>query len=386
MECGPLNPWNVSAPERFSPYARGAPVLPRRTSPEIPQAPERPVGLMERISAMSRVSKPSRTSAIFVATAASLAAMTAYNIYRARKTEREHPPTGRFVTVDGVRLHYIEKGEGSPVVLLHGNVVTAEDFQTSGVLDLLARRHRVIAFDRPGFGYSERPHGSAWSARKQAELLKEAFVILGINRPVVLGHSLGAAVALALALNHPDAVKGLVLLSGYYYPSLRADVLLSSPAAIPIVGDLLRYSISPLLGRLMQPLLLKGMFAPLPVPASFAKGSTPDMSVRPGQIRAESEDGVAMIPAAMAMRHHYQELTMPVVIMAGTKDRVVNVKQPRRLHAQIPHSTLRLVPGVGHMLHYAVPEEVAETIEEAGGLGTKLRRTRQDSASYPAAA
>ena len=125
------------------------------------------VGLIERDSAMSRVSKPSSASAMFLATAASLGAITAYNIYRARKAEREHPPTGRFVTADGVRLHYIEKGEGPPVVLLHGNVVTAEDFQTSGVLDLLARRHRVIAFDRPGFGYSDRPHGSAWSARRR---------------------------------------------------------------------------------------------------------------------------------------------------------------------------------------------------------------------------
>ena len=116
------------------------------------------MGLIERDLAMGRVSKPSRTSAIFIATAATLAAMTAYNVYRARKVEREHPPTGRFVTVDGVRLHYIEKGEGPPVVLLHGNVVTAEDFETSGVLDLLAKRHRVIAFDRPGFGYSDRPH------------------------------------------------------------------------------------------------------------------------------------------------------------------------------------------------------------------------------------
>ena len=106
--------------------------------------------------------------------------MTAYNIYRARKAEREHPPTGRFVTVDGVRLHYLEKGEGPPVVLLHGNVVTAEDFQTSGVLDLLATQHRVIAFDRPGFGYSDRPHGSAWSAGAQADLLSGALVVLGI--------------------------------------------------------------------------------------------------------------------------------------------------------------------------------------------------------------
>ena len=333
---------------------------------------------------MNRVSTPSRASAILVATAATLGTMAAYNVYRARKTERQHPPTGRFVTVNGVRVHYLEKGEGSPVVLLHGNVVTAEDFRTSGVLDLLAKRHRVIAFDRPGFGYSDRPHGSVWSARAQADLLRDALDVLGIDRPIVLGHSWGAAVALALALNHPDDIRGLVLLSGYYYPTFRADVLLSSPPAIPILGDLLRYSISPLLGKLLQPRLLKGMFAPLPVPASFVLGSTPDMSVRPRQIRAESQDGVAMIPGAIAMRHRYQELTIPVVIMAGAEDRVINAKQPARLHQQIPHSMLRLIPGVGHMIHYAVPEEVAEAIEDVGGLATTLRNTRQ--ASYTASA
>ena len=168
---------------------------------------------------MSRISQPSSTIGILASAAATIAAMTVYNVYRARKAEREHPPAGEFVTVDGVRLHYIERGEGPPVVLLHGNVVTAEDFDTSGVLDLVAKRHRVIAFDRPGFGYSDRPHGSAWSAGTQAELLRDAFAVLGINRPIVLGHSWGAAVALALGLNHPDAVRGLVLLSGYYYPT-----------------------------------------------------------------------------------------------------------------------------------------------------------------------
>ena len=182
----------------------------------------------------------------------------------------------------------------------------------------------------------------------------------------------------------PGCATGLVLMSGYYYPTLRADVLLSSPAAIPLLGDLLRYSISPLLGRLMQPLLLKGMFTPLRVPGNFKTGPAPKMSLRPGQIRAESQDGVAMIAGALAMRHRYQELTMPVVIMAGTKDRVVNAKQPRRLHAQIAQSILRLVPGVGHMLHYAVADEVAEAIEEVGGSVTTLDKTRH--ASFTAAA
>jgi pimeloyl-ACP methyl ester carboxylesterase len=312
--------------------------------------------------------------------------MMAYNIYRARKAEGEHPPAGQFVTVDGVRLHYIERGEGPPVVLLHGNMVTAEDFDTSGVFDLVAKRHRVIAFDRPGFGYSDRPHGSAWSAGTQADLLRDAFAIIGINRPVVLGHSWGAAVALALGLNHPDAVRGLVLLSGYYYPTLRADVLFSSLTAIPILGDVLRYSVSPFIGRAMLPLLLKGMFAPLPVPARFLKSFSRGMAVRPGQIRAESQDGVTMIPVALAMRHRYRELTMPIVIMAGTKDRVVKHSQAVRLHAELPHSHLRLVPGVGHMVHYAVPEEVAEAIEEAGKPATMFRRTERASAPYKASA
>jgi pimeloyl-ACP methyl ester carboxylesterase len=333
---------------------------------------------------MSRISKPSSTSTIGIlaSAAATIAAMTVYNVYRARKAEREHLPAGQFVTVDGVRLHYIERGEGPPVVLLHGNVVTDEDFDNSGVLDLVAKRHRVIAFDRLGFGYSHRPHGSAWSAGTQAELLRDAFTVLGINRPIVLGHSWGAAVALALGLNHSDAVRGLVLLS----PTLRADVLFSAPTATPILGDLLRFSVSPLIGRAMLPLLLKGMFAPLPVPARFTKSFPRGMSVRPGQIRAESQDGVAMIPVALAMRNRYQELSMPIVIMAGTKDRVVKDSQAVRLHEEIPHSVLRLIPGVGHMVHYAVPDEVARAIEEVGKSAKMFRHTGRASASYTASA
>jgi pimeloyl-ACP methyl ester carboxylesterase len=134
---------------------------------------------------------------------------------------------------------------------------------------------------------------------------------------------------------------------------------------------------------LMQPMLLKGMFAPRPVPARFARGSTPKMSVRPGQIRAESQDGVAMIPGAFATRHRYQELAMPVVIMAGTKDTVVSADQPAQLHAQIPHSVLRLVPDVGHMLHYAVPEEVAEAVEETAG-SAKISRNAQSTSARAA--
>ena len=98
------------------------------------------------------VPKTSRVGKILAASAAALAAAALYNTYRTRQVERDHPPGGQFVSVDGVRLHYLEAGKGPPVVLIHGNVVTAEDWVMSGVFDRIARNHRVIAFDRPGYG------------------------------------------------------------------------------------------------------------------------------------------------------------------------------------------------------------------------------------------
>jgi pimeloyl-ACP methyl ester carboxylesterase len=306
----------------------------------------------------------SRTGTILAASAAALAAAAVYNVYRTRKVEHEHPPSGRFITVDGVRLHYLEKGEGPPVVLLHGNVVTAEDYVISGVFDRVARNHRVIAFDRPGFGYSDRPQGSLWTAVEQADLLLEAFYQLGIERPVVVGHSWGTLVALELALSDPDAVSGLVLLAGYYGPSMRADVPLVAPPAIPVLGDVLRYTVSPLLGTALLPLNLKAMFAPLAVPERFSQQFPHGFPVRPSQIRAEAQDAVTMVPAVVGLADRVRDLPIPITIMAGTKDRIVDPESHAQwFHEQIPGSVLHLVPGAGHMVHYSVPDQVADAID-----------------------
>jgi pimeloyl-ACP methyl ester carboxylesterase len=312
-----------------------------------------------------RSTKPQpRARTILVASAAALAAAALYNIYRARRAEREHPPVGRFVDVDGIRLHCLEQGDGPPVVLLHGNVVSVDDWVLSGVLGLAAKRHRVIAFDRPGYGYSERPHGSAWTAAVQADLLRHALKQMGIEQAVVVGHSWGTSVALALALADPAMVRGLVLLSGYYHPTLRADALLVAPVAIPLLGDLLRYTLSPLLGAALMPLLIKGMFAPRPVPERFNKGFASSLALRPSQIRAEAQDGTTMAYGAASMRRGYPCLRMPVTIIAGAEDMVVDIgRHAMRLHEEIPHSALQLVPGAGHMVHHAVPTQVIEAIE-----------------------
>ncbi|MFC7555727.1 alpha/beta fold hydrolase [Pseudoroseomonas wenyumeiae] len=192
-------------------------------------------------------------------------------------------------------------------MLLHGNAVQAEDYVASGVFGLVAERHRVLAFDRPGYGYSERPRDRPWTAEAQAAVLAEALARLGIRRAIVVGHSWGTLTALALALNHPEAVGGLVLLSGYYFPTARADVAMISPTALPVLGDAIRYTVGPLVGRLMAPMMVRTMFAPAPVPAAFTSAVPTGMMLRPWQIKASAEDAAAMIPAAAALVERYGE-------------------------------------------------------------------------------
>jgi pimeloyl-ACP methyl ester carboxylesterase len=202
------------------------------------------------------------------------AALAAAVYFAARTTERRNPPIGKFLDVSGVRLHYIERGSGPVLVLLHGNAVMLQDFISSGVLDAAAANHRVIAFDRPGFGYSTRPRTTIWTPIAQARLLHDALRQLGVESAVVVGHSWGTLVAVALGLNHQQMVKSLILLSGFYFPRFRLDVLLASPPAIPIIGDVLRYTVSPILGALLLPVTLRMMFGPPEVPRRF-KSSFP---------------------------------------------------------------------------------------------------------------
>jgi pimeloyl-ACP methyl ester carboxylesterase len=295
--------------------------------------------------------------------AVSLAGLALANTVAARRAERNHPPEGSFVVVDGVRLHYSDRGEGSPIVLIHGNTVTGDDWNTSGLAERLLRRHRVIIFDRPGFGYSERPRGRMWTAAQQAELLHQALQQLDVERPVIVGHSWGTIVALALAVRHQTSTAGLVLLSGYYFWTLRPDVVLVAVGALPVLGDILRYTISPLLGWLQMPLLKWAMFSPARMPPRFQAEYSSAMALRPSQIRATSLDGALMIPGALSLRGHYKNLTLPVAIIAGDGDKVVFKRRSERLQATIPGSTLQIIKGAGHMVHHFASAQIAETVE-----------------------
>lgn len=296
---------------------------------------------------------------------AALGLLALLNRHLADRAEDANPPAGSFVEVDGVRLHYVEAGRGPPLVLLHGNGSMIQDFETSGLIRLAARRHRVIVFDRPGYGYSDRPRSTVWTDRAQAALLAAALEPLDVGPATVLGHSWGCSVAVALARFHPKAVGALVLASGYFYPSVRADVFAASGPAVPILGDVMRYTVSPLLARLVWPLVTRKIFGPMPVPERF-DGFPKEMAFRPSQIRASAAEAALMIPDAYAASGRYGDLDLPVVIIAGEEDRLVDIDdQSGRLHEDVPGSTFHRVPGVGHMVHQSAPEAVMAAIDEA---------------------
>ncbi|MEW6371270.1 MAG: alpha/beta hydrolase [Pseudomonadota bacterium] len=297
-----------------------------------------------------------------------LAASWLYVRAKTAQAERENPPQGRFVVADGVRLHYLERGSGPVVVLLHGNGVLARDFETSGVVAALSERYRVIAFDRPGYGYSERPRTTVWTPDAQARLLHHALQELKVDSAIVVGHSWGTMVAMAMGLQVPDFVRGLVLLSGYYYPTVRMDVPIVAQPAVPLLGDILRYTLSPLVSRLLWPLMSKRVFAPMEVSERFRELPV-WMMLRPKQLRASGAEAALMAPAAMSLAKRYGQLRVPVQIVTGTQDKMVTAStHSERLHetlqAEGRHgSELQLEPGVGHMVHYAHPELVARAVD-----------------------
>lgn len=296
--------------------------------------------------------------------AAALAGSAIFNRINTRRAEAQTPPAGAFIEVDGVKLHYIDRGQGSVVVFLHGNGVLLQDFEVSGVLGLTAENHRILAFDRPGFGYSSRPRTTVWTPPAQASLIATALKQLDVEQAVIVGHSWGAMVALAMALDHPELVSGLVLMSGYYYGTARPDVLAAALPALPGVGDLMANTVSPIAALVTGPLAMKAAFAPAPISGKMADMPAA-MMLRPSQMRAGAAEGALMIPAALALSSRYAELKLPVIIFAGEGDVITRPdKHAERLAEDVTEAELRMVAGQGHLLHFAIPEQVTAAITE----------------------
>jgi pimeloyl-ACP methyl ester carboxylesterase len=276
--------------------------------------------------------------------------------------ERRFPDRGEHVVAEGVRLRYVEKGSGRPIVLLHGAFGGLEDYEAT-ILDDVALRGRAVAFDRPGHGWSRAGCGRP-TPDAQAAILRAACSRLGIERPVVVGFSYGGAVAASWASLWPDEVSGLVLLNGPTHAWGGAPDPVYRIAGMAVIGDLFTWNVVTPLGAVLAGSAGENAFAPEAVPASFARSPIP-LAIRPAQFRQNAAELEILDLHLETQALRYGAITCPVVFVVGEGDRIVGPEfhSPRWLEA-LPETKRVVVPGAGHQLLFAHPDVCVQGIDD----------------------
>jgi pimeloyl-ACP methyl ester carboxylesterase len=285
--------------------------------------------------------------------------------------ERIHRPAGRFVPIAGGRLHVVDLSPprapvGPPVVLLHGASGNLED-QRLTLGRALAARRRVILIDRPGHGFSDRPGGRAdASPGRQAALVAQALRELGVvERAIIVGHSWSGALAAAFALDFPQGVAGLVLLSPVTHPWPGGLFWYNALAVRPVIGPLFVRALALPLGLLMIGNAVANVFTPQRPPPDYVRRSASRLVLRPAEFIANAQDIAGLKPFVTAQVPRYRAITAPTVIIAGDRDTVVSVNlHARAVAALIPGAKLVLLEGIGHMPQHVAAEAIVEAIDE----------------------
>jgi pimeloyl-ACP methyl ester carboxylesterase len=286
--------------------------------------------------------------------------------------EIAHPPSGKFVEVQGVRLHVVALGlaRGAPgadpaVVLIHGASGNLEDMRLA-LGEKLASSHRVILIDRPGHGWSSRPQSDDYaSPARQAELVAAAFEQLGVRQAVLIGHSWGGAFATAYALAFPERTAGLILLAAVTHPWHANPGWYNKLASVPCLGPLfLRTFVYPL-GLLLVDGALRSVFKPQSVPEEYRRRAAIQLVLRPRIFYCNARDLALLERFITAQVPRYVDRTMTTVIITGDRDAMVSPQiNARALAATLPSAKLILLENVGHMPHHAAPEVVTAAVEQ----------------------
>lgn len=267
------------------------------------------------------------------------------------------------VSVDGLSLNYVSAGSGRPVVLIHGNPGSYQDY-TLAVVGRLSQSYSVVAFDRPGHGFSERHDSVETTVEVQARIIRDALRILGIEKPVLVGHSWGGSLVLAAAVAYGNELSGIVLLAPAAYPSVSVEWWSLLPH-VPVLGKFVVNTLTPLLGRALVKDSLKEAYHPQAVHEDYAQRSA-EMWTRPDQVRACAYDERTLGASLKVLSQRYSDIEMPAVIVTGSADLLLEPKKHAyRLHQTIKNSKLVVLPATGHQLPQTRPDAVIEAIEVA---------------------
>ncbi|MDB5448338.1 MAG: alpha/beta hydrolase, partial [Phenylobacterium sp.] len=275
-------------------------------------------------------------------------------VVRSRMVWTSNRPNGAFVGRPRGRLHYVQRGSGPDVVLIHGAATNLQEM-LAGPVDTLSARYRVTVFDRPGHGHSQGDLRRA-SAVDQAEAIRAAVNELGLVRPVIVGHSLGGAVALAYGAAYPDEISGVLALAPLAYPGWGPGHIGPAAHVVPGAGFLFSRSLFALWDPALMNRALRAIFLPQKPTERFEREFPKAMSGLPSAMRADGADFVQTSVALHQLSQSYGAYPARVAIIVGAKDKILSPKrQAERLAKEIPGASLTVLPGLGHMFHHFAP-------------------------------
>jgi pimeloyl-ACP methyl ester carboxylesterase len=288
--------------------------------------------------------------------------LAAYTAAATWRIETQYPPIGDFVTVQGVRIHYVDSGAGPAVVLLHGASSSLRDFDAS-ILPELARDSRVIAIDRPGYGYSERPTENWPDPTTQANLIHQALLALGVEQPILVGHSWSGSIVLSYLLDHPDHAGGGVLLAGAANAWEGGVSWFVNVAGWPIIGWVFSATVALPLGQLVLNSAIRGAFAPEQPTPGYRFRTAAVLALRPSAFRASTEDVRKLSDFLRQQRSRYDEIKSPLLLITGENDTIVPAwNHADVLASRLPHAHRVDLPGAGHALHHTRRKYVVRLI------------------------
>ena len=301
---------------------------------------------------------------LFVAAALVVLALMLATWWIAAKAERLVPACGKFVEIDGNRIHYVEEGEGRPIVFLHGLGAQLHHFRQT-LFGRFGPGYRLIALDRPGSGYSVRAGEATGRLPEQADVLRRFIEELRLERPLIVGHSLGGAIALALATGHPTAICGIALLSPLTHLEARTRQgfdLLYVPSRL--LRGVLAYTVAiPASLRYAQP-TMRFIFAPQAVSEGYMTDGGGWLGLRPSHYFATSTDVVAVERDLGQIERRYREIAMPAGILFGTGDQVIGeAVHGEPMLDKIEGLDFERVEGLGHMPQFVEPDRVVAFIQ-----------------------
>ncbi|MEO0363128.1 MAG: alpha/beta hydrolase [Pseudomonadota bacterium] len=276
--------------------------------------------------------------------------------------ESAYPPVGRFVEVEGLKLHYVDEGEGPALVLIHGASGNLRDW-TFSMTSRLKDRYRVIAFDRPGHGYSGRPDEQGHDPSVQARLLAAGADALGVERAIVVGHSWGGSVTTAWALARPDQTAGAVSIAGATYPWGGDGGFLYRIGASAVGGAVSAAARAYVSGD-RRTSVVRDVFAPNAMPPGYAEHIGIDLALRSDTFQWNAEDINRLNDHLKTLAPRYGEIAAPVEVLHGDADETVYLDvHSLPLAEAVANGRLTVLPGVGHMPHHVREGQVVDAID-----------------------